>query len=512
MSKILALYDIMGIQQYIYKTNKLKDIIGGSMLVEKALQEIPCNLLPKHGGRRVYSGGGNAIFSFATEEDYKAFTRIFSRKLLLQTPGIRFVTVCLQQGKDLSKSIDCLFKKIAQKKNTALQFCDFYTLPPMAQSNADQQQVVFYDEDTVDGGGLSFSAMQKKIMGKEITNEETKENKMINFNKIAKPFISRSENMMAVVHIDGNNMGDILSEAFKNISAPDEIAEISKQVDDAFKNAVDVTVEKLLQIEQDEAKKQDSAKVVDSPHYRLIYQNGDDVTFVCHSCYALAAVCTFFEALTTCKRDKLADLSASAGIAFIKPHYPFSKAYAVAHQRCEMAKKKARQKAKIVKDKFDIGFWLDYEIIWGSDQSKTMGQHEARPYYVCGLPETRIDPMEANIGMLAALLKTFNKDINFEKSSKDISRSKLKALRNTFLFNDTDYVSALMASTDQSIKGEYMLYSGKAEEGTIGDFQVDEIGYLKGSNRINVIYDALEIMDINTVPISQPGTREAINI
>ena len=36
---LLAMYDVRGIQNYIFKTNKIKDIIGASNLVENIILE-----------------------------------------------------------------------------------------------------------------------------------------------------------------------------------------------------------------------------------------------------------------------------------------------------------------------------------------------------------------------------------------------------------------------------------------------------------------------------------------
>ena len=38
MSPVLAMYDVRGIQRYIFSTNRVRDIIGASNLVENILQ------------------------------------------------------------------------------------------------------------------------------------------------------------------------------------------------------------------------------------------------------------------------------------------------------------------------------------------------------------------------------------------------------------------------------------------------------------------------------------------
>lgn len=474
-NKILAIYDISGIQSYIYKTNRLKHIIGGSNLVENIFSKSAQAILDENRGNVVFTGGGNAVFSFPDIGAYKSFNRVFSRKLLLEVPGLAFVTECIERTNCLSKDIGELFQKVAKAKTIANVPCYFNTLPPMMQSDVDKEQVSFIilgEEKEY----YSFSTYQKFENANLADGEKY-------FDEIASPFRDDLQNMMAVIHIDGNNMGKILTNLYSNIQNTNQIKEISQKIDRAFKTALESMKEKLESIEK-------SNSDFDKIHYRKIYQNGDDVTFICHSGYAITAVCSFFKELLNLKKDELIQLSASAGIAFVKPHYPFNKAYEIAEKRCKAAKEKAKDKAK---KELDIGFWLDYEVVRGTNQSDDMCQFEMRPYYVCGKDDK--DLRNDSIGILSALLKEFT------EGTTDFSNSKLKNLRSAFLFNNLEYASNIMKSTKQEIEGGYKLFEGKDSEDE--DFCLDEYGNLDSCSK-NPLYDVLDIIDIHRFQINNP--------
>ncbi len=100
----LTLVDTTAIQQYIFNSNTLKHIMGGSGLVHTALHdwlkdalvlcgknnltgsgEIDANLQIESDfldGELIYRGGGNALIIFCSLQKAKKFTTILTEKLL----------------------------------------------------------------------------------------------------------------------------------------------------------------------------------------------------------------------------------------------------------------------------------------------------------------------------------------------------------------------------------------------------------------------------------------------
>ena len=102
---ILALYDCRSKQEYIYRTNRVQEIIGGSEILRSLFTDffentkdfkiksdwqngdVPENYLDyfnKSGNDAeiIYEGGGNLCVIYKNEDTYKAVNRKFSREVL----------------------------------------------------------------------------------------------------------------------------------------------------------------------------------------------------------------------------------------------------------------------------------------------------------------------------------------------------------------------------------------------------------------------------------------------
>lgn len=79
--------------------------------------------------------------------------------------------------------------------------------------------------------------------------------------------------------------------------------------------------------------------------FRPLVYGGDDVTFVCDGRIGLGLAARY---MTLFERQRLADgasFTACAGVAIVKTHYPFARAYALSESLCASAKKRVRQEA-----------------------------------------------------------------------------------------------------------------------------------------------------------------------
>ena len=86
MSKYLYGAAVQGIQDFIFKTNELKHIVGASELVEQictsAFDEFAVN------GESIVRAAGNIKFVFESLDDCKKTFRNFPKKVMLIAPGI----------------------------------------------------------------------------------------------------------------------------------------------------------------------------------------------------------------------------------------------------------------------------------------------------------------------------------------------------------------------------------------------------------------------------------------
>ncbi len=111
----ITILNAMGIQDYIFGSNKLTDNIGASELVYSALCCLPVEVLQKEFPGRVnpssgyqpdvsssmvndhdkfdaelfYAGGGNTVILFADDTRAKEFALAYSIRLMEDAPGLR---------------------------------------------------------------------------------------------------------------------------------------------------------------------------------------------------------------------------------------------------------------------------------------------------------------------------------------------------------------------------------------------------------------------------------------
>lgn len=104
----LSIFDLSGIQSFIFATNKLREIAGASAIVRNALSLNVPNLIKKYtGAEKIYIGGGNALVKFNYEKDAKEFARELQKMVFLQSGGalrICFAIIKADENKSLAEN------------------------------------------------------------------------------------------------------------------------------------------------------------------------------------------------------------------------------------------------------------------------------------------------------------------------------------------------------------------------------------------------------------------------
>jgi len=188
-------------------------------------------------------------------------------------------------------------------------------------------------------------------------------------------------NWLSVIHADGNGLGEIFMNFHKHIDSGDTTANKNRdyvQKLRRFSLALDVCTERafLRALAVFFADRQQK-KLVVLPLVPLVL-GGDDLTVVCDGQYALRFTQTFLESF---ERETASDhmcgiipelatkalgkprLSACAGVAIIKSHFPFSVAYLLAEESSAKVVKKKLQNS----DKNNVPFpcsALDFHILY----------------------------------------------------------------------------------------------------------------------------------------------------
>ena len=402
--KVLAVYDITGIQNFIFSTNRLKENLGGSIAVKKASEDTlkkvifeRCNnTLEKieneninweaHDSVIVYLGGGNAMVIFKDDNKAKDITMELSKEVLELSGGLLSFNVAYKKTifENFSQDYKEIFKKLVRKKNTFAKTSPLLGIGITKAELNSGLPVQFKEGEEL----LSLSTKRKR----ENNDPSHFDDLLNNIDNYIFPLQLENlgqktgENYISIVHIDGDNIGKIIHE-FLNENTDNyefslyRMSEFSRNFNEMYKNAFKEIIKYLVKsLENPEFRKNfdlkpENSKVKYLP-IRPIILKGDDITFITNGKLGVNLAALFLKKLSESELtipDKNIPHSASAGVAIVKTTFPFDRAYTIAEELCKSAKKKG----KIIQEKNNLtkrGFWLDFHIIqsgFTSDLSET---------------------------------------------------------------------------------------------------------------------------------------------
>lgn len=429
---VVAMYDVRGIQKYIYKTAKVKDAIGASDLVEgiidEALQKAVqmCGLSEEQtdlfwkeavdepgcekGKRKKYVpkeyqeddkkkvqvlfiGGGNGFVLFSDIELCNRVNRYMARYILEETYSLQLAVAVVKKTDHYASDYKNLHLEMNKIKADMSDSKPLGALPVM-------QIEIKTGYPAVDQDGTSSETKKKKERKDRIRIKEGEEKYLENI--ITQKGVDSN---LAVVHLDGNNMGlrirEIISGKDSYQDAVNTMRQISYRIDQSYKQVFQNMKEQFssehIVIEGKETK----------PYMRKIVTAGDDITYVCNAQIAFATVEYFCKKITNYtlyqeKEDmtpeeekenkKKYGFSVCAGIAFMNSHFPFEIAYDTAEECCDSAKDAAKDSQNM--DGERIGNYFDFQIckniavrnldlVRKKEYQTPLGEHLLyRPYFV----------------------------------------------------------------------------------------------------------------------------------
>ena len=390
----LVLIETSGNQGYIFATNKLRENIGASQLtyltgtkwVIGAVAQVDGNsrldLWTNKGSKQlrnkllnlelnpaieqsdfqveiVLAASGKAMLLVKEHTVAKEIVRQVTLQALKEAPGLDISGVILefdwQQERSLERAIKDVHQKFeANRSRIPSPAMRFLRLPVVEECAS---------------SGLPAAAIEKygEVRAISLTSQHKREAKQSGFDRIAALLKSsypegnfanslqvldsedggRDLEWLGVIHADGNGLGKIfinfqehleqIQPEYTNRDYVNRLREFSLALDDCTEKAF-LTALSVFEPEEDIL-----------PIFPLIL-GGDDLTVICDGKLALPFTERFlqeFEAETqqndiirsiaevALKGDRL---SACAGVAIVKPHFPFSVAYELAESLAKSAK------------------------------------------------------------------------------------------------------------------------------------------------------------------------------
>lgn len=502
---IFALYDTVSIQKYIYSSNRLRDNQGASALVEQCFSQLLTEAVRKEKAEGIFSkicmdwntypekvqfledakvdcevlyiGGGNALLYFRDETGaaWRKVNETFSAALFEKMPGLSVVTEIQEDTGEFGKDLDFLFKKLQLKKYRSRGVQDVPCLSVTRQCAWSGKPAV---GQGADGNWIAEEIVKKReASGKEIAGDQYKEIRELSG--------VSGEQWVAVVHIDGNRMGDSIRKLTEGKDAKSGIRQLRKfsiETDEVYHTAYEeMKAWCAAWIQESEDARLTFYQGKTEPPFRKIYGAGDDLTFLCYAPLAIRAAEHFLKNLEKQQGCEGITMSACAGIAFAKPGYPFAKAYEIAEACCRSAKKRTEE---------EMGSYLDFQVIYGGlnslSQMRKKQQEEnrirmLRPYRVA---DSKRDE-----------LKNFYLVSDWIADSK-IARSKWKELRGAYSAQES-----AQKESEERIRRRYNktiteLLNLLNKNGLLNDSGAS------GSAAVLMLWDGLETMDLY---IKRPG-------
>lgn len=386
----LLAVDTAGIQKYIFGSNRLRANIGASHLiasvtgrwafeaileatheiggdhnvvdVDGTLSDITIER-PDTAAEVLYGGGGNFVVLFRNRNMQKRFVQALSRRVLQEAPGLRLMihSVPFVLGKDvLGEKLKQLFQDMKVKRSTEPNAMPAAGLSVTVMCRSTALPAVDMAGKTDDDEERPASAeVLAKLAAANTANIrlertfplEQGHQYPLDFDDLGR---TRGEaSLIAVVHADGDGIGKKINDMGNQYKHPAQSREhiehlrwFSRNLAQAAQNAQRATVEHLWQLASDNVEVAELFERHYVPFRPLVF-GGDDVTFVSDGRIGLALTLEYLRRFQS-ETKRLLDesLTASAGVAIVKSHYPFARAYELAEELSKSAKAYRRQHAR----------------------------------------------------------------------------------------------------------------------------------------------------------------------
>ena len=478
--EVLAMYDVRGIQDYVFKTNKVKEIIGGSIIIDDIIlgglkeyakdkdaslyltnwKNDSADAFIKDGSnvlmQVMFIGGGNAYVLYRSGKLCKEVNQFLGKHVLEKTYSLNLAVAVVEKTVSYKNDYNAINIEMRRVKACMPSVAPIGAFPFMNADSITGYPISKYNGDFLcTESYLKTRASEKDEAGVKILDELVPK--------------KGDNSTLALVHMDGNSLGKRIMKVMSGVedypNAIKIMRRLSSGIDDTFKKTFNLMTEKLNKLSKKD-------------WYRKIVLAGDDITFICNGKMALKAVECFLKELNKQNADFIGNgeiLTACAGIAYCNSHFPFSDAYKTAEACLDNAKDVAKQKNHSLNNGQLIGNFVDFQLcsnVNSADLDNYRDKHYmvdgesfiARPYYI---------DVENDKG-----LNKVNKDCSFN------------------LFEEvSDSLSNLPRNVSKEIRGTIPLGDNEIEK---------EINFLLSrgydftdlKDNKGIYYDALELLDL----------------
>ncbi len=407
MQRYLYGASVQGIQNFIFQTNQLKEIAGASEIVEQicTTQFRAVAGIDESDPNIILNAAGNIKYIFNQKADCERFVRVFPKVVMEMAQGITISQAVVAFENELTKDdIQLLEKRLRIQRNKIVQIPSANLMVSEIARKTGSAAIQF-DYDSDGKMAIDLAQAQKRAMADDstknllykIVGQESRLLKQFP-HEMTDIASNDSNNWIAVVHADGNNLGQKLIDMSKELKTgkiETTNKSFSKIVNKSTIEAAKLAFEAVIDV-----------KMEGKYPFRPVILGGDDLTAIIRGDLAMDFTKIFLEQFEIITQQNFKNfrqehqlesdlfgngLTACAGIAFIKASYPFHYGVRLAEHLCKEAKnisktlvtKSQNTPSSLVFHKVHASFVESYEdIIEKELTAKNNIQFNYGPYFI----------------------------------------------------------------------------------------------------------------------------------
>ena len=347
-------FEIKGIQSFIFASNKLKEIAGGSAIVDTIFSLHNCRNWGISEEQVLQCAAGAATILFNSKETLEKFVQTFPLTVQVKAPGIELTYAWVPfEHNNETQVVQDLMKALRCNRNTKM-----VSLPELGPivlragrtgggvvgAHKTEGQFDRASKIKMDAGRKQRHSLESRVMP-----ESWRE--IYSFTK--GECFEKDGGMVAIIHIDGNDIGKRIINSDLSLSQYQKFSfTMSKITEESTKHAMDVVIKMI----DDETKHSEKPRVLQRIDgalelpIRPIIVGGDDCTILIEDKYAMIFAHEYIgefrrrSRLSENQNHLLGSMEASAGIAFVKAKAPFASNYELADALCGHSKNTLRER------------------------------------------------------------------------------------------------------------------------------------------------------------------------
>lgn len=305
-------------------------------------------------GEVIYDGGGNFFVLYRDIKVYQEVNKRFYLNLLKNTYSLKVLTSYIEgvDFRNFPQDRQKLYGIHRQREQMENMIHPVNALPIVQVDYRDFmplscKQIIDKKEEKV-----SYESKQKYKKYKNIMKDNDGDI-IIQGERILDNIVTQKgeESLLAIVYIDGNNMGNKMDSCLgdKDQSYEFCIQRLREYSDEIQKHYIDLRIEDVDKI------------LASKPQQkrRFVIYAGDEVNFICNARHAYDVAVEYLTKLAENEGENTIRTS-SAGIAIFHSHMPFTEAYRIAKECCENSKKWMKEK------KIENASLLDFHFCQGA--------------------------------------------------------------------------------------------------------------------------------------------------